>query len=202
MKNILKLFSLFIALGLIPSFFAACKKTTDKPHINTTTPGGTLTISQLKSMFAANNGQNIKFSQDISLFATVTMTDNYKTLYLRDHTGAILLKQLTAHGIFAGDSLRVNLNGSTLDLSGTASSIQIDSVDVSDSPTCKVVKLAVGRPTPAIVVTISELNHSTSFTSYSSLTGPFFVPSSVYDGQLVQINDVQFGRADSADYIN
>ena len=53
-----------------------------------------------------------------------------------------------------------------------------------------------------MVVTIAQLNQSTSYTTYNGLTGQFFVPSSIYDGQLVQINDVQFGRADSADYIN
>ena len=112
-----------------------------------------------------------------------------------------MLKQITAHGIFAGDSLRINLNGSTLDLSGTASSLQIDSVDVSDSPTCKVVKLAVGRPVTPMVVTIAQLNHSASSTSYNSLTGPFFVPNSIYDGALVQINDVQFSFVDTSYFI-
>ena len=190
MINKIKQISFIIALISLLGFFPACKKTTDKPY--TAPLGSTITIAQLKAMFNANKGQNIKFSQDISLFVTVTMTDNYKTLFARDNTGAISLKQLTAHGIFAGDSLRVNLNGSTLDQSAANSSIQIDSLDVSDSPTCKVVKLAVGRPTPPVVVTLSQLNNSVSDVSFSSLTGPFFVPGSIYDGQLVQINDVQF----------
>jgi hypothetical protein len=202
MKSIIKQISSLIILVTIISLFSACKKTPDRPYISPMTSGGTITISQLRAFFAQNQGANYKFTQDISLYATVMMSDNYKTLYIKDNTGAISLKQLTAHGIFAGDSLRINLNGSWLDLSGTASSIQIDSVDVSDSPTCKVVKEAVGRPTPPMVVTIAQLNQSTSYTTYNGLTGQFFVPSSIYDGQLVQINDVQFGRADSADYIN
>ena len=133
MINKIKQISFIIALISLLGFFPACKKTTDKPY--TAPLGSTITIAQLKAMFNANKGQNIKFSQDISLFVTVTMTDNYKTLFARDNTGAISLKQLTAHGIFAGDSLRVNLNGSTLDQSAANSSIQIDSLDVSDSPT-------------------------------------------------------------------
>ncbi|MHB8400810.1 MAG: DUF5689 domain-containing protein, partial [Bacteroidia bacterium] len=94
------------------------------------------------------------------------------------------------------------LNGSTLDLSGVASSLQIDSVDVSSSPTNKVVKLDVGKPTTPITVTIAQLNHSTSDLTFSSSTGNFFVPQSIYDGQLVQINDVQFALTDSSLFIN
>ncbi len=201
MKNKVKQISSLLILVLVISLYSACKKTTDKPHITPTTIGGTLTISQLKSMFAENNGKNIKFTQDISLFATVTMTDNYKTLYIKDQTGAISLKQLTAHGIFAGDSLRINLNNSTLDQSAANSSLQIDSVDVSDSPTCKVVKLAVGRPLSPITVTISQLKNSASDTSFNGPTGSFFLPRSKYDGQLVQINDVQFSFANRINYI-
>lgn len=201
MINKIKQISALLILVSVFSLFSACKKTPDKPHINPATAGGTLTISQLKTMFIANSGQNIKFSQDISLFVTVTMTDNYKTLYLRDQTGAICLKQLTRQGIFAGDSLRVNLNGCVLDQSAANSSIQIDSVDVSDSPTCKVVKLAVSRPTPPITVTIAQLNHTWSDTSFNSITGAFFVPRSIYDGQLVQINDVQFSFANRINFI-
>ncbi len=199
MKNRTIQISSVTILVLAASLFFACKKTTDKPYIAPL--GSTITINALKAMFNANNGQNIKFTQNISLFATVTMTDNYKTLYIRDNTGAMSLKQLTAHGIFAGDSLRVNLNGCTLDQSAANSSIQLDSVDVSDSPTCKVVKLAVGRPTPPVVVTIAQLNHSVSDVSFNSPTGAFFVPASFYDGQLVEINDVQFSLRDSANFI-
>ncbi|HEX7413402.1 MAG TPA: DUF5689 domain-containing protein [Bacteroidia bacterium] len=186
-------FLIFLTAAFV--LFFSCKKTPDRPHINTAAAGGALTISQLKAMFNANNGQNIKFTQDISLFVTVIMTDNYKTLYIKDQTGAICLKQKTAHGIFAGDSLRVNLNGSTLDQSAANSSLQIDSVDVSSSPTNKVVKLDVGKPTLPITVTIAQLKNSASDTSFNSITGQFFVPRSIYDGQLVQINDVQFSFA-------
>ena len=178
------------------TLFFSCKKTPEGPPIKKALIGGTMTISQVRALNASNNGANYKFTQDVSLYATVTMTDNYKTLYIRDQTGAICLKQLTAHGIYAGDSIRINLNESTLDLSGTASSLQIDSVDVSDSPTCKVVKLAVGRPTPPITVSIYQLLESASAASYTGSTGSFFVPNSIYDGQLVQINDIQFSLTD------
>ena len=187
-----------IIVGLFLSVFFACKKTPDRPPVKLTTAGGTYTIQQIRALY---NGQNIKFTQDISLYATVTMTDNYKTLYLRDQTGAISLKQLTAHGIFAGDSLRVNLNGSTLDLSGTAGSLQIDSVDVSNSPTNKVVKLAVGKYVAPLVVSIAQLNQSVSNTTYNSPTGNFFVPNSQYDAQMVIINDAQFSFVDTGNFI-
>ena len=194
----IKYISFLLFAPLVITLFFACKKTPDSPPIKTTTIGGTLTIAQLRGLF---NGTNIKFTQDVSLFATVTMSDNYKTLYLRDNTGAICLKQLTAHGIYEGDSLRINLNGSWLDMSGTLSSLQIDSVDVSPSPTNKVVKLAVGREHNPITVSLSQLNGSASSTIYTTPTGSVTLPLSMYDGQLVQINDVQFAYTDNSLFI-
>jgi len=196
--NKIKYISFLLFAPLAITMFFACKKTPDRPPVNIRASGGTLTIAELRSLF---NGTNIKFTQDISLFATVTMTDNYKTLYIRDNTGAISLKQLTAHGIYEGDSLRINLNGSWLDMSGSLSSLQIDSVDVSSSPTNKVVKLAVGVQHNPVNVSIAQLNASASDITYSTPTGSVVLPQSMYDGELVQINDVQFSYTDNGLYI-
>ncbi len=184
---------LVFALG-----FISCKKTHDMPPVQSSPAGGVYTIAQLRALY---HGSNIKFTQDISVYATVTMTDNYKTLYIRDNSGAISLRQLTAHGIFEGDSLRINLNGSTLDLSGVASSLQIDSVDVSSSPTNKIVKLAVGKQHPPINVSVLQLNNSASSTTFVTPTGTVVAPQSMYDGQLVQVNGVQFAYTDSTLFI-
>jgi len=193
-----KYISFLLFLPLVITVFFACKKTPDMPPVKTTTIGGTLTIAQLRNLFT---GSNIKFTQDVSLFATVVMTDNYKTLYIRDNTGAICLKQLTAHGIYEGDSLRINLNGSWLDISGTLSSLQIDSVDVSPSPTNKVVKLAVGKEHHPINVTLAQLNAAASDVTYVTSVGSVVIPKSIYDGQLVEIDDVQFSFTDASYYI-
>jgi hypothetical protein len=189
-------FLLFVPLAI--TVFFACKKTPDHPPVNPTTAGGTLTIAQLRGLF---KGTNIKFTQDISLYAIVAMTDNYKTLYIRDNTGAICLKQLTAHGIYEGDSIRINLNGSWLDMSGSLSSLQIDSVDVSSSPTNKVVKIAVGKEHSPITVTIAQLTSAATTTTYVTPTGSVVLPQSMYDGQLVQINNVQFSYGDNGLFI-
>ena len=129
------------------------------------------------------------------------MSDNYKTLYIRDNTGAICLKQLTAHGIYEGDSLRINLNGSWLDMSGTLSSLQIDSVDVSPSPTNKVVKLAVGKAHNPISVTLAQLNASASDVTYVTSVGGVVLPQSIYDGQLVEVSNVQFSYTNTGLFI-
>jgi hypothetical protein len=179
---------------LVITVFFACKKTPDMPPVKHLYPWQILTIAQLRAQYA---GSNIHFNQDQSLFATVVMTDNYKTLYLRDNTGSISLKQLTAHGIYEGDSLRINLNGSWLDLSGTLGSLQIDSVDVSSSVTNKVVKLAIGRQHSPVNLNIAQLIRSQSNTTYPNNTT---IPLSMYDGALVQVNDVQFSYADSSLY--
>ncbi|HTA61382.1 MAG TPA: DUF5689 domain-containing protein [Bacteroidia bacterium] len=189
-------FLLFISLAI--TVFFACKKTPDHPPVNVTTAGGILTIAQLRNMF---NGSNIHFTQDISLYATVTMTDNYKTLYIRDNTGAIALRQLTAHGIYEGDSLRINLKGSWLDMSGTLSSLQIDSVDVSSSPNNKVVKIAVGKEHSPMNVTLLQLNSAASDITYTTPTGSVVLPQSIYDGQLVEIDNVQFAYTDNSLFI-
>ncbi len=111
--NKIKHTALLLFVSLTVSLFFSCKRTPDRPYVRTSAIGGTLTIAELRALY---QGSNIKFVQDVSLFATVTMTDNYKTLYLRDNTGCISLRQLTAHGVYPGDSLRINLNGSWLDL--------------------------------------------------------------------------------------
>jgi hypothetical protein len=185
-------FLLFVPLAI--AVFFACKKTPDMPPVKHL--GGVYTITQLRALYA---GSNIHFTTNLfpngaSLFATVTMTDNYKTLYIRDNTGAICLKQLTAHGIFEGDSLRIDLMGSWLDLTGTLGSLQIDSVDVSPSPTNKVVKLAVGKIYSPINVNIAQLSRTVSNVTYPNNTT---IPLSMYDGALVQVNDVQFSLTDT-----
>ena len=164
------------------------------PPVQASPPGGVYTIAQLRALY---QGTNIHFSTDVSVYATVTMTDNYKTLFIRDNTGSISLKQLTAHGIYEGDSLRINLNGSWLDLSGPLSSLQIDSMDVSSSPTNKVIKLAYGKEHSPVTVTIAQLNQSASTVNYSTPAGINTIPTSRYDGELVQINDVQFAYLDT-----
>ncbi|HXB39723.1 MAG TPA: DUF5689 domain-containing protein [Bacteroidia bacterium] len=177
----------FILIVSATVFLFSCKKTFDKPPVSTYSYlGGSITISQLKALYG---GQNIKFVNDLSLFATVTMSDNYKTVYLRDNTGTISFRQLTAHGIYQGDSLRVNLNSTWLDLSATGGSIQIDSVDVGNN----VVKLAVGKNPAPVTTSIYQLLHSVTNVTYTpSVGGPVTIQKSVFDGQLVLLNGVQF----------
>jgi len=178
LKYIAFLFSVFIGTTL----FFSCKKTFDKPPVNTIDLSGTITISQIRALYT---GQNLQFTKDLSLYATVIMSDNYKTVYLRDHTGTISFRQITAHGIYQGDSLRVNLNGSWLDLSSTAGSVQIDSMDVG----AKVIKLDYGKTPAPVPVSVYQLMHS--------ITASGGMVNSVYDAQLVQLNDVQFSPADT-----
>lgn len=190
--NKIKHISFLLCSLTVMVLFFSCKKTPDMPPVKQLTAGQILTIAQLRALY---QGSNIHFTTDVSLFATVTMTDNYKTLYIRDNTGSISLKQLTAHGIYEGDSLRINLNGSWLDLSGTLSSLLIDSVDVSPSPTNKVVKLAVGKEHKPVNVNIAQLIRSVSSETFTG--NGTVLPLSSFDGELVQLNDVQFSYADS-----
>ena len=192
--NKTKYISLLLSLVTGITLFFSCKKTIDKPTISTIS--GTVTIAQLRAMY---NGQNIKFTNDVSLYATVTMSDNYKTVYLRDNTGTIGFKQLSPRGIYQGDELRINLNKTWLDLSSSAGSIQIDSMDVGTN----VVKLSYGNNPAPVVTTIYQLMNSISNVTYSYTVNTFTftttIQKSIYDGQLVQLNDVQFLVANAGD---
>jgi hypothetical protein len=114
----------------------------------------------------------------------------YKQVYLRDNTGTISMKQLTAGGLFLGDSIRVNLNGATLDRASSGLYLQIDSVDVNGVATSRVIKLAIGKNPSPVVTTIAQLNNSIS-------TNACAMAQSIYDGQLVLLNDVEFLAADT-----
>ena len=183
---------------LIIAFFFACKKKADMPPVTPYDIGNTVTIQQLRDLFTNNGCNNIKFTKDVSLYASVTMDGSsgniYKQVYLRDNTGTISMKQLSAGGIFVGDSLRINLNGAYLDKASSGSFLQIDSVDVN-SPQSKVVKLAVQKNVAPVVVTVTQLLNSV-------VSGSCSMAQSIYDGQLIQLNDVMFTPNDSGYYNN
>jgi Family of unknown function (DUF5689) len=183
---------------LVIALFFACKKKADMPPVTPYDIGNTITIQQLRDLFVSNGCNNYKFTKDVSLYASVTMDGSsgniYKQVYLRDNTGAISMKQLSAGGLFVGDSLRINLNGAYIDRASSGSFLQIDSVDVN-SPQSKVVKLAVQKSVAPVVVSVTQLLNSV-------VSGSCSMAQSVYDGQLIQLNDVMFTPNDSGYYNN
>ncbi len=157
------LFLPFLALLL-----HSCEPEYDKPPVQSIPEGDKLTIQQLRDMY---EGQPIRFQEDKSVYGVITMDERsgniYKSAYMKDHTGAINLALQYSGGLYEGDSIRINLNGTTLnDYNGL---VQIDSVDVD----ANVVKQATNVEVTPQNVTLDQLDSS-------------------YQSKLVRLQDVEF----------
>jgi hypothetical protein len=109
--------------------FSSCKKEFDAPPIKEIPEGQLLTIQDLHNMY---DGSPIRFDDDYSVYATVTMDDRsgniYRNAYIQDGTNAIVLRTNFPGGLYAGDSIRVYLKGITLN--NFNGMMQLDSVNV------------------------------------------------------------------------
>jgi len=173
-----------ILTGAIIMFFSCKKKITEPAHLDVAT-GPSITIQALRTMYA---NQNIKFTSNTLLHAVVTMDETsgniYKQAYIRDNSGpagtggygAISLHFLTSSNgyLSVGDSIAVNLNGVTLDMS-SGGSLQLDSI----IPTSKIIKLKTGLNPLPLIASLPQLNTVVN-SQY------------IYDGHLVQLNNVEF----------
>jgi hypothetical protein len=172
---------LLLTLSVI-LLISSCKREYDKPPIPDIPVGGVIDIATLRNMY---NGADTTFNTDISVYCVAT-TDEvngnfYKDVYVQDATGAITLRLASSGGIYRGDSIRINLKGTTLRMYNDM--LQLDSVDADEN----IVKQATGIELEPVDVTIDQL-------------GP------LYHSKLIRISDVQFTDADAgqpwADAIN
>ena len=107
----------------------SCRKEFDEPPIEVIPEGNIITIADLKAMYL---GTDLSISEDYNIYAHVTTEETdgnfYKEAYIQDASGAIRLRLQSSGGLYIGDSIRLNLNGTVLsDYNGM---IQLDSVDV------------------------------------------------------------------------
>jgi|GEM_PF-483030 len=182
---------IIIAAGLVLLF--SCKKTPSDPPTRQVALGRVTYIDSLRNGY---QGVNTKFTSNTILNVVVTCDESsgnlYKQVYVRDnsgefaitnHYGAISLRFLhgTAGFLTTGDSIAVNLNGSTLTKS-TGGSLEIDSIDGIN----QVVHLKSGLNPQPLVVTLPQLN------SYSATPSNPALKQFIYDAQLVQLNNVEF----------
>ena len=168
----------FLACLVGMLFIFSCKKTYAPVPPTAIATGPSVTIAQLRSMYT---GYNIKFTSNTLLHAVVTMDETsgniYKQLYIRDNSGtsvtngfgAIMLRLTTTSNRSVGDSIAINLNGITLDLS-SAGTLELDSVN----PVTQIIPIKTGLSPQPINVSIPQL------------TG------SAFDCQLIQLNNVEF----------
>jgi hypothetical protein len=165
-----KKFNLQVILTFVIVLSGSCVKDDfDAPPAKIIPEGNILTISELRSLY---QGTPLKFDDDYSVYATITMDDKsgniYRASYAQDETGAINIRQLSAGGLYQGDSVRIYLKGTTL--SSYNNMLQIDSLDVDRN----IVKQKTKVPVEPKVLTIQQIN-----------TGN-------YQAQLVKLENVQF----------
>jgi hypothetical protein len=131
----------------------SCQKTYEEPVVVFPEKGQTITMDSLLNLF---NGYPIKFTENMSMYATVTMDETdgniYKSVYLADGTRALNLRLLSGGGLYVGDSIRVDLKGTVLNQYNGV--MQLDSVDIDKN----VVKQEVNINKAPLVVTLDQLN--------------------------------------------
>jgi len=168
-----KYFSVLITVVFFSVVLFSCKKEWDAPPVRPVPVGGIKNVDSLKAWWNTTQ-QNYKVTVDASIYLTITADETsgniYKEVYARDENNkAIVLKLRSSGGLYLGDSIRLNLNGVTLDKDNEQ--FQIDSVDVDNN----VIKMATGIYTAPKVITIAQLDSS-------------------YESQLIQINGVEFSE--------
>lgn len=144
-------------------FFSSCKKKFDEPAVkNPPAIDGFITIDSIYKKYIAyyktaspSPTKLYKFPNDVTLECIVTADETsgniYKTVFVKDATGALQIKLLNAGGLYVGDKIRINLNGVILDDYGDM--VQLDSVNTEK----RIVKVNSGNAVTPTKVTFSQL---------------------------------------------
>lgn len=162
----------FLFLLLASVLVSSCNPEFDTPPGTDIPTGDIMTIADLRAMYT---GVNVSFDTDKTVYGVVISDERngnfYKEAYLQDGSSAIYLRLLNAGGLYAGDSIRLNLNGTTLtEFNGM---LQVDSVDVDRN----IVKQATLVNVTPSVITIDQIDDN-------------------WESQLVELKDVQFVTSD------
>jgi hypothetical protein len=171
MKRIKKLLGLASIATVV--FFTSCDKEFDTPPIKELPTGNIITIADLRAMWVT---EDVKITDDISLYAVVTMDEQtgniYKESYIQDATGAINLRLQSSGGLYEGDSVRVYLKGTIV--SKYNQMMQLDSVDVDNN----IIKQATQHNrTPELISDISQI-------------------TAAHQAKLIRLENVQFNSAE------
>jgi hypothetical protein len=168
MKNITLLtFGSFLLLLFI---FAGCEHKPDSPPPKEIPEGHILTIDDLRQMY---KGEPINFSGDSSVYAVVGMAEEednlYQNAFVQDATGGIQLRLEFSGGLYEGDSIRIHLDGTTLNEYNNL--LQLDSVNVDDN----IIKQATNRDVTPQTIKISEIGET-------------------YESEIIKLENVQFKK--------
>lgn len=169
---------IILGISVITTLFILtfCKKKYDAPPPQVIPSGPQITIAALKLAYP---GHDTTFKTDVNLYCTViadeTSGNFYKESYVRDATGAIHLKLVSSGGLYVGDSIRINLKGTTL--TQYQGVLQLDSVNVDKM----IAKQKTGLNPSPITVNINQINDN-------------------YLSQLIRLNNVEFIPSDRNQY--
>lgn len=169
-----------LALAALLSL-SSCKKKFEEPAAPAPLlSSSVITIDSIKKQYAAYYSPTatptsaFKFQDDATLYCTVTADEAsgnlYKSVYVRDNTGAIQLKLVNPGGLAVGDSLMINLNGVILNDYGKQ--IQLDSINIEK----KIRKISSGRTVIPTKVTMGMLLSNLPF----------------WESKLIRLDSVEF----------
>ncbi len=148
-----KVFGFLLAAAFL--WNACVKNDFDTPDPMVLPVGEVHTLAELRQMFAANNNQPIKFTEDVSVYGVITMDGSsgniYRGAYMQDGTAAINLRIMSPGGLYQGDSIHLNLKGTLL--SAYENMLQIDSVHTGKN----VAKLATKVEVEPLTTNINNL---------------------------------------------
>ena len=165
-----------LIIGMLISLGGCIKDDYETPTIPEIPLGKVMTIQQLRDLCPPGNVH--KFTGDTSVVVVVTMDDKsgnlYKEVYAQDANEGILVRITSPGGLYQGDSIYINLKGTTLKYYRKV--FQIDSVSVDDN----IVKRNVGINTAPEVVSISDLS------------------TWDYQARLIKLEGVQFVESDTS----
>jgi hypothetical protein len=161
----------FLALAIV---FTSCEKDFDTPPVKKIPVGSVLTVADVKAMLVP--GDETFFTKDYSVYGVVTNDETtgnlYKEAYIQDATGGLYIRFTSSSGMYIGDSVRINLNGGSIqEYTGM---LQINNLD----PDNNVVKIENEKfITPEVTVLDSLLDIS---------------KLDYFQGRLIQLNKVEF----------
>ncbi|MFM7106916.1 MAG: DUF5689 domain-containing protein [Flavobacteriales bacterium] len=181
----MKRLSLIFLSGIF--IFQSCRKELDMPPANTISDGQKLTVTELRELYTGNP---IHFEKgDSNLYCVVTADEVsgnlYKNIFVTDRISGLNVRLIASGGLYQGDSIRINLNGTVL--SEYNGMLQLDSVDVDKN----VVKLAAGLSVAPKKVTMAEVMAGSFFQQVNDTL--LQIP---LQGMLIQLDSVEFNPSD------
>ena len=165
----------WLLFSLAALAIASCRKEIDNPPQNEIPVSAQLDVTELRAIYT---GTPIHFEDgDTNLYCVVTADEVsgnlYKNVYVTDGTSGLNVRLVAAGGLYEGDSIRINLNGTIL--SEYNGMLQLDSVDVDKN----VVKIATNVAITPRNATVDEVIADPSL-----------------QGMLVKLSNVEFSNTD------